>query len=162
MSPNMDAPTANTKRQSEYRSERGTSTVELIALAPLLAVLLLFVVFCGRVTMTRINVQQAARDATRAASIALTREDAASTLEASLAENLGGRARYCTHPPVDYSALAVDSGTADDWDSGVIELRLTCNIPTNDLGLLGLAGTKTFTAVAIEAVDTWRSRTRNS
>ena len=142
--------------------EAGTSTLEFVALVPLLAALMLIVVFCGRVTVTRLDVQQAARDAARAASIAITREDAAVALEASLTENLGGQARHCTHLPVDYTAIATDSGVGGDWDSGVIELRLTCAIPTEDLGLLGIAGTKTFTAKAVEPVDTWRSRTVNS
>ena len=144
------------------QDEAGTSTLELVALVPLLAALMLFVVFCGRVTVTRLDVQQAARDATRSASIAITREDAAAALEASLTENLGSHARYCTHLPVDYSAIALDSGEPGDWDSGIVELRVTCSIPTSDLGLLGIAGTKTFTAVAIEPVDTWRSRQVNT
>lgn len=106
--------------------------------------------------------QQAARDAARAATIAVTRDDAATALEQSLTDSLGSRARYCTHPPVDYSAIAQDDGVPADFDSGVIELRVTCTIPTEDLGLLGIACTKTFTATAIEAVDTWRSRRVNS
>jgi TadE-like protein len=151
-----------TTKPLDRPAEHGTSTLELVALVPLLAALMLFVVFCGRVTVTRLSVQQAARDAARAASIALTRDDAAIALDASLTENLGFRARYCTHPPVNFSAISSDSGATGDWDSGVIELRLTCAIPTEDLGLLGLAGTKTFTAKAVEPVDTWRSRTINS
>ena len=154
-------PSTNTK-SADNGSETGTSTLELVALVPLLAALMLFVVFCGRVTVTRLDVQQAARDAARAASIAITRDDAAIALEASLTENLGGQARYCTHLPVDYSAIATDSGIGGDWDSGLIELSLTCAIPTEDLGLLGIAGTKTFTAKAIEPFDTWRSRRVNS
>ena len=152
----------NTNRSPRRTGESGTSTLELVALVPLLAALMLFVVFCGRVTVTRLNVQQAARDAARAASIAITRDDAAYALDQSLTENLGARARYCTHLPVDYTAIAADNGAPGDWDAGVIELRLTCVIPTDDLGLLGIAGTKTFTATAIEPVDTWRSRTVNS
>ncbi len=144
------------------RRQGGTSTVELVVLAPLIAALLLFVVFCGRVAHTRATVARAARDATRAASIALTRDQAAIALETTLADNLGTYAARCTHGPVDYSAIGTDSGTAGDWDAGVIELRVTCQIPTADLGLLGLAGTKTFTARSIDVVDTWRSRPRNS
>ena len=136
--------------------------VELVALVPVLAVLLLFVVFCGRVTITRLEVQRAARDAARAASIALTRDDAASALEATLADNLGPRAPQCRHDPVDFSAIAADDGQPGDWDSGVITLRLICTIPTDDLGLLGINTTKTFTATAVEPVDTWRSRPVNS
>ena len=149
-------------RTRKPNTERGTTIVEFVALAPLLAALMLFVVFCGRVAWTRNTVARSARDAVRAASMSITREEAATALEATLTENLGPNASRCTHLPVDYGAIGTDTGEAGDWDSGVIELRLTCNIPTSDLGLLGLAGTKTFTAVAIEPVDTWRSRTRNS
>ena len=149
-------------RTRKPKTERGTTIVEFVALAPLLAALMLFVVFCGRVAWTRNTVARSARDAVRAASMSITREEAATALEATLTENLGANASRCTHLPVDYGAIGTDTGEAGDWDSGVIELRLTCNIPTSDLGLLGLAGTKTFTAVAIEPVDTWRSRTRNS
>lgn len=150
------------RRRSRRRSEGGTSTIEFVALVPVLALMLLFVVFCGRVAWTRNTVGRSARDAVRAASIAITRDDAALALEQTLAENLGPHAAHCTHVPVDYSAIGTDSGAPGDWDLGVIELRLTCRIPTSDLGLLGLAGTKTFTAVAIEPVDTWRSRRVNS
>ena len=156
---------AMAQRKSRDRSRRrevGTSTIELVALAPILAAMLLFVVFCGRVAWTRNTVARSARDAVRAASIAITRDDAVAALEQTLTENLGANAGRCTHLPVDYSAIGTDSGDPGDWDAGVIELRLTCRIPTSDLGLLGLAGTKTFTAVAIEPVDTWRSRTVNS
>ena len=149
-------------RTRKPKTERGTTIVEFVALAPLLAALMLFVVFCGRVACTRNTVARSARDAVRAASMSITREEAATALEATLTENLGANASRCTHLPVDYGAIGTDTGEAGDWDSGVIELRLTCDIPMSDLGLLGLAGTKTFTAVAIEPVDTWRSRTRNS
>jgi hypothetical protein len=149
-------------RRRHRGSETGTTTIEFVALVPVLAAMLLFVVFCGRVAWTRNTVGRSARDAVRAASIAITRDDAAVALEQTLTENLGQHAAHCTHVPVDYSAIGTDSGQPGDWDAGVIELRLTCRIPTSDLGLLGLAGTKTFTAVAIEPVDTWRSRRVNS
>ncbi len=154
--------TTRKQQRRQRAAERGTTTIELVALAPLIAALLLFGVFCGRIATTRQTVQRAARDAVRAASIAITRDDAAIALESVLAANLGTRRASCTHLAVDYSAIASDTGSGDDWDSGVIEIRLTCAIPTSDLGLLGLNGTKTFTAVAIEPVDTWRSRTINS
>jgi hypothetical protein len=142
--------------------ERGTSTVELVALAPLLAALMLFVVFCGRVAVTRNTVSRTARDAARAASIALTRDQAATAVEQTIADNFGTNASQCTHAPLDLSAIGTDTGEPGDWDAGVIEVRLTCKIPTADLGLLGIAGSKTFTALAIEPVDVWRSRKQNS
>ena len=147
---------------STDRRERGSSTVELVALAPLLAALMLFVVFCGRVAVTRNTVNRVARDAARSGSISLTREAAANAIEQTLSTNLGGRRSLCLYAPLDLSAIGTDTGEPGDWDSGVIEVRLTCKIPTADLGLLGIGGTKTFTAVAIEPVDVWRSRRQNS
>jgi hypothetical protein len=149
-------------RSLSLDTESGTSTVELVALAPLLAALMLFVVFCGRVAVTRNTVSRTARDAARAASISLTRDEAAIAVERTIADNFGTNAPQCTHPPVDFSAIGTDTGEPGDWDAGVIEVRLTCKIPTSDLGLLGLTGTKTFTALAVEPVDVWRSRKTNS
>jgi TadE-like protein len=149
-------------RSLSLDTESGTSTVELVALAPLLAALMLFVVFCGRVAVTRNTVSRTARDAARAASISLTRDEAAIAVEQTIVDNFGTNATQCTHPPVDFSAIGTDTGEPGDWDAGVIEVRLTCKIPTLDLGLLGIAGTKTFTALAVEPVDVWRSRKTNS
>jgi TadE-like protein len=150
------------QRRQLQKCERGTSTVELVALAPLLAALMLFVVFCGRVAVTRNTVSRTARDAARAASISLTRDEAAIAVERTIADNFGSNAARCTHAPLDLSAIGTDTGEPGDWDAGVIEVRLTCKIPTSDLGLLGIAGTKTFTALAVEPVDVWRSRKTNS
>lgn len=123
---------------------------------------MLFVVFCGRVAVTRNTVNRVARDAARAASIALTRDAAASAVQQTIVDNLGSNAIRCSYAPLDVSAIGTDTGQPGDWDAGVIEVRLTCQIPTADLGLLGIGGTKTFTALAIEPVDVWRSRKTNS
>lgn len=144
------------------RHERGMTTVEVAVLAPVIMVLLLFIVYLGRVATTEQKVQSAARDAARAATIALTRDAAALAVEATLTENLGAMRTGCLLTPLDLSAIALDNGDVGDWDLGTIQVRLTCTIPTADLGLLAFPGTKTFTAVATEPVDAWRSRRINS
>jgi hypothetical protein len=83
-------------------------------------------------------------------------------VQQTIIANLGANADRCAHAPLDLSAIGTDTGQPGDWDAGVIEVRLTCQIPTADLGLLGIGGTKTFTALAIEPVDVWRSRRTNS
>ena len=148
------------KSSNRQRSEVGVTTVEAVLLAPLLMLLILFVVFLGRIATTRQQVQRAARDAARAATISLTRDDAAAAIETSHTDNLGRLRQHCTLTPVDLSAIGTDTG-GEDWDFGLIQIRLTCAIPTGDLGLLAL-GNKTFTAVATEPVDIWRSRPVNT
>lgn len=137
------------------------TTVEAIVLAPVLLVLVLFIVLLGRVATTQQNVQRAARDAARAASLSITRDEATAAVDTVLTNSLGNQRDRCQLAPLDLSAIGTDSGEQGDWDSGLIQVRLSCNIPTGDLGLLAL-GTKTFTAVATEPVDTWRSRRINT
>lgn len=50
-------------------SERGSFALELAVLAPVLLVIISFIISAGRVTQTRAQVQGAARDAVRAATI---------------------------------------------------------------------------------------------
>ena len=141
--------------------EAGMTTIEAAILAPVILVLVLFVVFVGRVATTQQNVQRAARDAARAGSMAITRDDAAIAIEAVLRDTLGVQRDLCQIAPLDLTAIGEDTGAAGDWDLGTVQVRLTCTIPTSDLGLLAV-GTKTFTAVATEPVDTWRSRQVNT
>ena len=149
------------RMRARHVDEAGLTTIEAAVLAPVIMALLLFVVFLGRVTTTQQVVQRTARDAARAASQAITRDEAAEAIDTVLEESLGDTRRHCTLAPTDLTAIGEDTGEAGDWDLGRIQIRLTCSIPTSDLGLLGI-GTKTFTAVATEPVDTWRSRRINS
>lgn len=143
-------------------AEAGVTTAEALVFAPLLFALIVFMIFLGRVATTQQLVQRTARDAARSASQALTREDAAVALESALSDGLGTLRPSCQLAPVDYSAIGTDTGTADDWDLGTIQVRLTCAIRTDDLGLLAIPANKTFTAVATEPIDNWRSRPINS
>ena len=155
-------PTAPHRTGHRAGCEGGVTTIEAAVIAPVLMVLLLFIVFLGRVATTQQNVQRAARDAARAGSIALTRGDAATAIDTSLTASLGATRNRCQLAPLDLTAIGQDTGNPGDWDLGTIQVRLTCNIPTSDLGLLGITGTKTFTAVATEPVDEWRSRPVNT
>ncbi|HSS08353.1 MAG TPA: TadE family protein, partial [Acidimicrobiales bacterium] len=49
-------------------SERGSATVELVLIAPVLVLLMLFAVAAGRFSVARNQVNEAARDAAREAS----------------------------------------------------------------------------------------------
>ena len=137
------------------------TTIEAVVLAPAILVLVLFIAFLGRITTTQQAVQRAARDGARAASQAITRDDAALAINAVVDDSLGTNRQHCTIAPTDLTAIGEDTGAEGDWDLGLIQVRITCTIPTADLGLLGL-GAKTFTAVATEPVDTWRSRKVNT
>ncbi|MDX6584360.1 MAG: hypothetical protein QOI10_3544, partial [Solirubrobacterales bacterium] len=50
------------------RSERGTMALEMVILAPLLLILFMFLLACGRYFQTSSQLENAARDGARAAS----------------------------------------------------------------------------------------------
>ena len=154
-------PRPNTRRHGRS-NEAGVTTIEAVILTPVLVALVLFMVFLGRVATTRQTVQRTARDAARAASIALTRDEAAFAVESTLTSGLGPLRERCRLGELDLSAIGQDTGAIGDWDLGTVQVRLTCTVPTSDLALLSLGADKTFVAVATEPVDTWRSRPVNS
>ena len=155
-------PTTPADTRHRRGCEGGVTTIEAAVIAPVLMALLLFIVFLGRVATTQQNVQQAARAAARAGSIALTRDDAAIAIDTTLTASLGTTRDRCELAPLNLTAIGQDTGQPGDWDLGTIQVRLTCTIPTSDLGLLGITRSKTFTAVATEPVDEWRSRPVNT
>ena len=107
------------------------TTVEAAVLAPVIMVLLLFIVFLGRITTMQQAVQRSARDSARAASQAITRDEAATAIDTVLDDSLGANRRHCTVAPTDLTAIGEDTGAEGDWDLGLIQVRIRCSIPTS-------------------------------
>lgn len=129
--------------------ERGSASLELVLMAPVLIVLMLFVVLVGRLGQARADVDRAARDAARAASIARTsdaaHERAAAAARATLADG-GVSCRSMT--------IVLDSGAfAPD---GAVHATVGCNVDLADLSLLGVPGSRTITATFAQPVDAFR------
>jgi hypothetical protein len=125
------------------------SALELVLLAPVLLVLLLFVAFCGRVARTDGAVHAAARAAARAASVRA--EPAAATADAVAAAraHLAGRSVDCPDPVVDV--------VADLRPGGRVRVSLRCRMDLAGLGLLGVPGTLELRADTVDVVDRYRS-----
>lgn len=129
--------------------ERGSAAVEMVLLTPVLVVFLLFVVFVGRLSGARSDVQAAARDAARAASIARgpdsARERGADAARRRL--NEGG---------VECRSLNVLIAEDDFRPGGTVSAALSCTLDLSDLTLLGVPGTRTISATFREPIDTFR------
>jgi Flp pilus assembly protein TadG len=123
--------------------------LELVLVTPLVLVLILFVVFCGRWTRAEALVRDAAAAGARAASLrqqpSSARADAVAAVQASLA----GHATTCPRP-----AVAVD--TTGLQPGGQVAVQVTCRTRLSDLALLGVPGSRTFSARSVEVVDRWR------
>ena len=137
------------RRRDPDERDRGSIAVELVLLAPLLIALLLFVVGLGRIAHARGQVDGAAADAARSASLARTPEAAQRAGDDAARAYLGEDA--CR-------ALSIEIDTAALRPGGQVTARVRCVASLAGLGLAGFPGSRTFTATASAPRETFRSR----
>jgi len=136
------------------RGDRGSAPVELAVVVPLLVMLLLFVVLCGRLVSAQLDLDAAAHGAARAASIARTPAAADTAARSTALDTLAARGVTCRQPQV-----MVDTGGLQP--GGVVTVTVACTVPLADLTLLGVPGSRVASATATSPVDRWRSLPRN-
>lgn len=132
------------------RDERGSATAEMALLTPLLIIMLLFIVVCGRLADGKLRLEDAAHQAARAASLARTvtaaHDDAQATAQAALAD-----------AGITCQSLAVAVDTAGLRPGSTVTVDLKCTVGLSDLALLGVPGNTTLSASFASPVDTYRS-----
>ena len=129
------------------KSERGSVTVELVLLTPVLMMLALFVVIAGRVGESQIQVHHAADQAARAASMvnpAAMQQVAESAAFGDLANN--GVA--CIYAEV---TVSFD----DSQRSHSVTVSVECVVNRDGIDLLGLSERR-VKANSTEVIDRWR------
>lgn len=125
--------------------ERGSMSVEMIVLVPVLLLIVLIAVAGGRLVSAEGMVQAAARDAARAASIERSAGEADAAARRSLAAADTANAQ-CSG--------GVDVGGFGR--GGTVTATVSCRVELSDLGLVFLPGATTVTASSTAPVDTWR------
>jgi Flp pilus assembly protein TadG len=124
--------------------------VELVLIAPVLVLIMLFAVAAGRFSLARNQVNEAARDAAREASTWQTPRAASTNgVERGLA-SLTDSHLSCHAPSVEIDATDLRPG-------GEVVADVTCTVELGDLLGLRLGGEKTFQARSVAVVDTFRS-----
>ena len=134
------------------RDDRGSAAAELTLLAPLLIVLLLFVVFCGRVADTELRVDDVAHQAARAASMARSPGQATVDAQSAATAALSAAGVAC-------QSLTVATDTQGLRPGGTVTVTVSCSVGLSDLALLGVAGAKTFQATFASPIDVYRGTT---
>ena len=132
-----------------WRSERGSVSVEVAVIAPAFVFLLLLVVFAGKVSEADGNVERAAAEGARAASLRQNPGDAIDDAQAVVAANLDAAGVPCTSLDT-----VVDTSTFEP--GGTVTVTVTCEASMADVTLLGVPGTRVFTAQAVEVIDNYR------
>jgi Flp pilus assembly protein TadG len=129
--------------------DRGSASLELVLLTPLLLVLLMLVVMGGRYAQARADVDSAARDAARAGSLERSSATAAAAAREAAERRLADRNVVCAD-------LEVDLGDTDFRPGGAVEVTLTCVVDLSDLTGLGVPTSATFDSTFSEPVDVYR------
>jgi Flp pilus assembly protein TadG len=133
-----------------FGEERGSATTELVLLTPLVVGLLLMIVAFGRFAQSRSDVDEAARDAARAASIARSTTSARTAAEQAAAATLQAGGVSCR-------TMTVDLDLTDFRPGGNVAAHIACVTDLADVSLLRLPGSKTFSATSVSVIDTYRA-----
>ena len=141
-------------RRALRPGDEGSTVVEVVVLAPALALLIGLIIAGGRLAVAHQAVESSAAAAARAASITRTQagaEDAAhDAAVASLdAQNLTCRATTIT---LDVAGFAAPVGTPAS-----VSATVTCQVDLADT-VPGLPGTLTVTSTMASPIDTYRER----
>ncbi|WP_342776377.1 TadE family protein [Streptomyces armeniacus] len=142
--------TRRTALRREARGERGSATVEMVAVTPLLILLALTVVGLGRLVDARLVVGDAAHQAARAASLARTENAARDAAHEAASTALRDARSSCTHPQVQLDTGGLRPG-------GTVSATVSCTADLGDLTRSGMPGSLTLSGEAISPVDTYRS-----
>lgn len=131
-------------------SDRGSSVVPFLILVPILVIAVELIVVGGRLAVTRADVQSAAREAARQASLAAGPLTAEKAIDHAVATALADKGFRCQSPSVDLG------GGTRFRRGGRVETVVTCTVQLSDIGLLSAPGSVTVTATALEPIDRYR------
>jgi Flp pilus assembly protein TadG len=131
------------------RDDRGTMALELAIMTPVLVAFMMLMVGVGRIVNAQSQVDSAARDAVRDASIARSAGDAqirATTAAQASLQNFN----WCQGGP------STQTDTSAWGPGGRVSVTVTCSADLGGLTLIGLPGTKQMTGKATAPLDTFR------
>jgi Flp pilus assembly protein TadG len=130
--------------------DRGSVTTELVVVTPAAIALLCLVALVGRGATARQHVDEAARDAARAASLERDPAAARHAAHTAAATALTSGGTRCAASRVEVDTTAFHAG-------GQVTVTVACDIALSDLALIGVPGTRTVTATSVSVVDTYKA-----
>lgn len=125
--------------------DRGSVSVEMVLLTPVLVLFTVFAVFGGRSTETMTDVRHAADQGARAASM-VSRAHMQSVARMTVLADLSERRITCSSPRIE---------TSLDSSRRTVTVSVACRPDDSDLGLLSVA-TSELRASSTEVIDVYR------
>lgn len=126
-------------------SERGTMSIEVVILVPVLLLITMVAVAGGRIVSAQGMVEAASRDAARAAS--MERSVGAASTAANQSLSQADTANASCSAGVDVGGFR---------RGGAVTVSVSCRVKLSDLGLVFLPGTTVVKAESSAPVDQWR------
>jgi Flp pilus assembly protein TadG len=137
-------------RRSLGRPQRGSLTVELVILTPIIVMFALFALALGRFELAREQVVGAARAGAEAAAVVPDASEAQPAALSAAAPVVANQAHSCTQ-------LNVTADTADFVPGGSVRVVVSCQIDFSDLFVPGLPGHTTVQEAVSAPIDPFRS-----
>jgi Flp pilus assembly protein TadG len=133
--------------------ERGSASIEAVVVGPAVVLLILLVVFGGRVALAHQSVQAIAADAARAASLARSHSEAHQAAVAAMNAGFDQQLSCANHTlELDLAGFDKPVGTPAS-----VAATVTCHLASADLGLPGLPELAIASTMS-SPVDTFRER----
>ena len=127
--------------------ERGSLTVEMVILAPMLMFMVLFGVHAGRLSEAKVQVQHAADQGARAGSLAAkSKMVSAATVAAENDLKLAG---------VSCAKVSVEVGLVTAGMANAVRVQVDCDVRLDGTEPLGLLPDRVH-ASSMEVIDEWR------
>jgi Flp pilus assembly protein TadG len=133
--------------------DRGAMSLEMVLLTPIFLAFIVLLAGAGRIVDAKSEVDGAARDAVRAASIARSESEASSLATQAATQSLGSKS-WCRGGPT-----TVLDGSTNWGPGGQVAVVVTCHVDMGDLGFFSMfPGSKTMTGRSIAPIDTFTYR----
>ena len=141
--------------RTRARDDAGNAAVELAPVALIFILFLGLAIGAGRITVTHMAVQAAARDAARQASIARSPAAAQAAADSSALAALRGDGLDCApQVTVDTTGFSVPVG-----EPAQVSATVTCAVRLSDLTAVpGMPGSRALTATFTSPLDPYRAR----
>lgn len=136
------------RRVAAEGPERGTMTMELVIMTPILLAFIMLMVAMGRIVDAQSQIDGAARDAARAASIARDESSAQGLADQAAQSSLSGT--WCKGTP----RITLDFS---QWRAGgQVSVAVRCDIDLSGLSLIRVGPSRTMTGTFTVPLDTFR------
>ncbi len=129
--------------------DKGSLTVELVVITPVLFLLALSMLVFGRVTTARQEVVEASRAGAQAAAVLSNANSAewGAAVDVAVATSSGGRT--CIRPQI-------TTDTSHFYAGGYVTVTVECHVELSDIAIPGMPGSTTVRASATAPIDPYR------